>query len=82
MDALSDSHNGSSGAPGSIAERHGSPGGLNTAADLIAALVEPGEVAPGVHQPDQEHPALAPLAADLGDHLEEVDLGPVSGPMD
>ena len=41
---------------------------------LIAALVEPGELASRVHQPQQELPGFAPLAADLHHHLEEVDL--------
>jgi hypothetical protein len=41
---------------------------------LIAALVEPGELAPRVHQPQQELPGFAPLAADLHHHLEEIDL--------
>ena len=41
---------------------------------LIAALVEPGELAARVHQPHQELPGFAPLAPDLYHHLEEVDL--------
>jgi hypothetical protein len=30
--------------------------------ELVAALIEPGELAPRVHQPQQELPRLAPLA--------------------
>jgi hypothetical protein len=42
--------------------------------ELIAALVEPGELTPRVHQPQQELPGFAPLAADFHHYLEEVDL--------
>ena len=41
---------------------------------LIAALIEPGELAPRVHQPQQELPRFAPFAADFHHHLEEIDL--------
>ena len=41
---------------------------------LIAAFVEPGELAPRVHQPQQELPGFAPFAADFHHHLEEIDL--------
>src|SRR5438552_9640644 len=41
---------------------------------LIATLVEPGELAPRVHQPQQELPGFAPFAADFHHHLEEIDL--------
>jgi hypothetical protein len=41
---------------------------------LIAALVEPGELAARVHQPHQELRGFAPFAADFHHHLEEVDL--------
>jgi hypothetical protein len=48
-------------------------------ADLILPLVDPGEVAAGVHQPQQEEPRLATLAGDVDEHLEEVDLGEIAG---
>ena len=38
--------------------------------DLILALVDPGEVAAGVHQPHQKQPGLAPGAFDVDQHLE------------
>jgi hypothetical protein len=41
---------------------------------LIAAVIQPHEVATRVHQPQQELPDLAPLAADVDRHLEEVHL--------
>ena len=41
---------------------------------LIAAFVEPSELAPRVHQPQQELPGFAPFAADFHHHLEEIDL--------
>src|SRR3989441_2279841 len=46
---------------------------------LILARIEPGEVAPRVHQPQEEHPRLAPLGAHIDEHLEEVDLAEVAG---
>src|SRR2546427_1106935 len=46
---------------------------------LILARIEPGEVAPRVHQPQDEHPRLAPLGAHIDEHLEEVDLAEVAG---
>src|SRR5882724_12575847 len=46
---------------------------------LILARIEPGEVAPRVHQPQDEHPRLAPLGAHVDEHLEEVDLAEVAG---
>jgi len=46
---------------------------------LILAGIEPGEVPSRVHQPQEEHPCLAPLAADIDEHLEEVDLAEVAG---
>ena len=47
-------------------------------ADLILPLVDPAEVAAGVHQPQQEEPRLAPHAGDVDQHLEEVDLGEIA----
>jgi hypothetical protein len=41
---------------------------------LIATLVEPGELAPREHQPQQELRGFAPFAADFHHHLEEIDL--------
>ena len=51
-------------------------------ADLVLAAVEPSEVAAGVHQPQEEHPPLATLDRDVHEHLEEVDLGEVTRPVD
>ncbi len=43
-------------------------------ADLVLALVDPGEVAARVHQPHEKEPRLAADAADVDEDLEEVDL--------
>ena len=51
-------------------------------ADLVLAIVEPGEVAARVHQPQEEHPRLAARAPDVDEHLEEVGLGEVARPVD
>src|SRR5215208_3496767 len=50
--------------------------------ELVAAVVEPHEVASGVHKAHHELPSLPPPAALLGGDLEEVHLGFVSGAMD
>ncbi len=50
-------------------------------ADLILALVNPGEVATGVHQPHQEEPRFAPRAVDVDQDLEEIDLGEITRPI-
>ena len=50
--------------------------------ELILALVEPGEVPSGVHQPHQEEPGPAPLACEVDRDLAEVDLRPIAGAMD
>jgi hypothetical protein len=50
-------------------------------ADLVLALVDPSEVAAGVHQPHQEEPRLAPRPTDIDEHLEEIDFGEVTGPI-
>ena len=47
-------------------------------ADLILPPVEPREVSPRVHQAQQEHPRLLPLAHDVDEDLEEVDFGEVA----
>src|SRR4051812_680155 len=47
-------------------------------ADLILARIEPGEIAPRVHQAQEEHPRLAPLAGDVDEDLEEVDLAEIA----
>ncbi len=49
--------------------------------DLILALVDPREVAARVHQPHQKQPRLAARAVDIDEHLEEVDLGEIAGPI-
>jgi hypothetical protein len=49
---------------------------------LIAALVEPREVAPRVHEAQHEHPPFAALAVDLHGDVEEVDLRLVGRPVD
>ena len=49
---------------------------------LVAALVQPTEVAARVHQAQHEPPHLPPLAVDLDDVLEEVDLDLVARTMD
>ena len=43
--------------------------------DLILPLVDPREVAAGIHQPHQEQPRLAAGAGEIDQHLEEIDLG-------
>ena len=48
-------------------------------ARLILTRIEPREVAARVHHPHHEHVRLAALASDVDDHLEEVDLGEVTG---
>jgi len=42
--------------------------------ELIAAFVQPRELAPRIHQPQQELPRLAPFAPQLDHHLEKIDL--------
>ena len=42
---------------------------------LVATFVEPGELPPRVHQPQQELPRLAPFSSDLHHHFEKIDLG-------
>ena len=49
--------------------------------DLVLALVDPGKVAAGVHQPHQKEPRLATGAVEIDEHLEEVDLGEIPGPI-
>jgi hypothetical protein len=48
---------------------------------LILALVDPREVAAGVHQPHQEEPGFAAGPVDVDQHLEEVDLGEIAWPI-
>lgn len=43
-------------------------------AHLILPRVEPREVAARVNQPHHEHPGFAPLAGDVDENLEEIDL--------
>jgi len=50
-------------------------------ADLILALVDPGEISAGVHQPHEEEPRLAAGAIHVDQHLEEVNLGEIAGPI-
>ena len=50
--------------------------------DLVAALVQPREVAPRVHQVHHEQPRLLPLPRDLDGDLEEVHLRRVAGTPD
>jgi hypothetical protein len=50
-------------------------------ADLILALVDPRKVAARVHQAHQEEPRLLPLPIDVDQHLEEVDLREIAGPI-
>ena len=50
-------------------------------ADLILALVDPGEVAARVHQPHQKEPRLATDAVEIDQDLEEVDLGEIARPI-
>ena len=40
-------------------------------ANLILELVNPPEVAPGIHQAQQKEPGLLPRAVYLDEHLEE-----------
>ena len=47
-------------------------------ADLILALVDPREVATGVHQPHQKEPRLPTDAVEIDQYLEEVDLGEIA----
>ena len=47
-------------------------------AHLVLPRVEPREVAARVHQPHHEHPRLLPLAGDVDEHLEEIDLRQVA----
>jgi divalent metal cation (Fe/Co/Zn/Cd) transporter len=49
--------------------------------ELVAALVEPGELAPRVHQAQQKLPRLDPLAVHLRHHLEEIDLRLLARPV-
>ncbi len=51
-------------------------------ADLILPREEPGEVPAGEHRPQQKQMRLLPLARDVHQHLEEVDLPEVSRPVD
>ena len=46
--------------------------------DLILTLVDPGEVATGVHQPHQKEPRLPTDAVEIDQDLEEVDLGEIA----
>ncbi|HEX4352651.1 MAG TPA: hypothetical protein VHZ95_07055 [Polyangiales bacterium] len=48
-------------------------------ARLVLARIEPREIALRVHEAHHEHVRFAPLAADVDEHLEEVDLGEVAG---
>jgi len=50
-------------------------------ADLVLPLVNPREVATGVHQPQQKQPRLPPDSSDVDQHLEEVDLREIAGPV-
>jgi hypothetical protein len=50
-------------------------------ADLVLPLVNPREVATGAHQPQQKQPRLPPDPGDVDQHLEEVDLREVAGPV-
>ncbi len=50
--------------------------------DLVGSVVDPREVATGVHQPHHEHPGLAALVADIDRDLEEVDLGRIAGAVE
>src|SRR5438045_3959297 len=47
-------------------------------ADLILPRIQPREVAPRVHEPQEEHPRLLPFSVDVDEDLEEVDLGEVA----
>ena len=47
-------------------------------ADLILALVDPREVAAGLHQSHQEQPGFAAGPVDVDQHLEEVDLSEIA----
>src|SRR5690242_2030471 len=48
-------------------------------ARLVLTWVEPGEVAARMHEPHHEHVRLAPLACDVDEDFEEIDLGEVAG---
>lgn len=48
---------------------------------LVLPRVQPREVAPRVHEPQQEHPRLAPLASGVDEHLEEVHLAEIAWPV-
>ena len=45
------------------------------------ALVDPREVAPGVHQPHQKQPRLAADAVQIDEHLEAIDLREIARPI-
>jgi len=50
-------------------------------AHLVVPLVNPREVAAGVHQPHQEQPRFPPDAGEIDEHLEEVDFRELAGPI-
>ena len=47
-------------------------------AQLILPRAEPREVAARVHQAHHEHPRFLPLAGEVDEHLEEIDLREIS----
>jgi Sulfatase-modifying factor enzyme 1 len=70
----------SSASPGGHAAKMGKrPDVAVEKADLVSALVDPGEVAARVHQPYEEEPRLAARAVQIDQHLEEIDFGEIAG---